>query len=426
MKCALLLGALAAGCGFDSPLLIENGPAAAGAGGNAGLGGTAGVGGTAGDGGATPIGGTGGSAGSVSDAATDAPIAPDASVPENLVFAVGEYSACAIVHGTTYCWGAKTDWGTDFRPAPVRVDVPEALVQIAAGRAHACGISGSGAVYCWGDNATAQLGSRDPASSGPIRVGLPAPAKKITCGSGHNCAILEDSTLWCWGNNSESQLGTAELDLGPIVATPTQVGIASDYLDASGGDGHSCALRAPGALYCWGRNSAAQLGLGTRVPGQAVTPLRVGTDTDWVAISSAQEGSCGKKRDGRLVCWGNDLEGRIGAGGGLVLSPVPIGDALYTSVATSTFHTCGVRADKSLFCQGRNVEGQLAAGNFDPVLGMTRALGTGSLEVGVGRFHTCVRDENEHLLCAGKNDVGQLGLGDTQRRAQLTLVPLGY
>ena len=216
------------------------------------------------------------------------------------LFAVGEYSTCAVVSGSTYCWGAKTDSDTDFQPSPARIELPEALIQVSVGRAHACGVSATGAVYCWGDNETAQLGSSDPTGVGPLRVLLPARARSIACGKQHNCAIVEDGTLWCWGSNGESQLGTAELSLGPIVVNPTQVGIANDYVHASCGEGHSCALRRPGALWCWGRNTAAQLGLGTLEPGQAVTPLRVGADDDWVAISSAQEGRCGRKQMTRV------------------------------------------------------------------------------------------------------------------------------
>jgi alpha-tubulin suppressor-like RCC1 family protein len=241
----------------------------------------------------------------------------------------------------------------------------------------------------------------------------------------HNCAILDDSTLWCWGSNEESRLGTAEFSLGPIVATPTQVGIANDYFHASGGQGHTCALRRPGALWCWGRNSSAQLGLGTLEPGQATTPLRAGSDDDWAALTSAQEGSCGRKRDQRIFCWGNNTAGRIGAGPEISLSPLEVGNGTYTSIATSTFHTCAVKTDGTLWCWGRNVEGQLAIGNYDVVSGPTRSLGSGFVEVGVGRFHTCALDAGGSLFCAGKNDVGQLGLGDTERRAEMTRVPLG-
>jgi alpha-tubulin suppressor-like RCC1 family protein len=385
-----LTALLSASCGFDASLLVEDTSPGA-------------------------------------DAASDAPVLPDAAFDGSpgvvTLFAVGEYSTCAVVRGRAFCWGAKTDSGSDFQPSPARVDLPEALIQVAAGRAHACGVSATGAVYCWGDNERAQLASSDPTSVGPLRVFLPARARSVSCGDQHNCAILDDGTLWCWGSNAESQLGTAELSLGPVVANPTQVGIANDYFHASCGQGHSCALRQPGALWCWGRNTVAQLGLGTLEPGQAVTPLRVGTDEDWVEVSSAQEGSCGSKRDGRIFCWGSNVAGRVGAGTDVALSPLEIGAGGYTNVATSTFHTCATKTDGALWCWGRNVEGQLGAGHFDAVIGAVQASGSGYVDVGVGRFHTCAADATGSLLCAGKNDVGQLGLGDTTRRAELIRVP---
>jgi alpha-tubulin suppressor-like RCC1 family protein len=390
---ALLLPICAA-CGFDDDLLIE-------------------------DTGRTPIVDAGSDAPVVSDAPFDAGVGP------GLIFAVGEYSACAVVRGSTYCWGAKRNVTTTFEPNPSPVDLPEPLIQLSAGEAHACGLSNTGRVYCWGDNAKAQLGSSDPAATGPLRVSLPGRARSVACGAVHNCAILEDATLWCWGSNEESRLGTAELSLGPIVATPTQVGIANDYFHASGGQGHTCALRRPGALWCWGRNSSAQLGLGSLTPGQATFPMRAGTDEDWLSTTSAQEGSCARKQSGRIFCWGNNGAGRVGAGPEISLSPLEIGTGAYLTIATSTFHTCAVRADRTLWCWGRNVEGQLANGNYDAVTGPVQALGSGFVEVGVGRFHTCAADAAGNLFCAGKNDVGQLGLGDTERRAEMTRVPLG-
>jgi alpha-tubulin suppressor-like RCC1 family protein len=401
MSRALLLpvvGLICAGCGFDDDLLIAD---------------------------SVPLPGT--DAGS--DAGVDAPQVPDAPFDSpsspGLIFAVGEFSTCAVVRGTTYCWGAKSNVATTFEPNPSPVDLPEPLIQLSAGEAHGCGVSGAGRVYCWGDNAMAQLGSSDPATTGPLRVPLPARARSVACGAVHNCAILDDGTLWCWGSNEESRLGFPERTLDLIVPTPTQIGIANDYFLAAGGQGHSCALRGRGALWCWGRNTSAQLGLGSFNPGQATMPLRVGSDDDWAAITSAQEGSCGKKQDGRIFCWGNNGAGRVGAGPEYSVSPVAVGDDAYTSIATSPFHTCAVKTDRTLWCWGRNVEGQLATGNYDAVTGPTQAVGSGFVEVGVGRFHTCAADAAGNLFCAGKNDVGQLGLGDTERRAEMTRVPLG-
>ena len=69
----------------------------------------------------------------------------------------------------------------------------------------------------------------------------------------------------------------------------------------------------------------------------------------------------------------------------MVLAPRQIGDGVYASIATSTFHTFAVKSDRTLWCQGRNVEGQLATGNYAAVTRLTQALGTGYLEVGVGQ-----------------------------------------
>jgi hypothetical protein len=62
----------------------------------------------------------------------------------------------------------------------------------------------------------------------------------------------------CWGANLDDQLGRNVL--GP-------------YTQVSAGDAHTCALRPDGAILCWGRNAAGQLGDGSLLSEQR--PVRV-------------------------------------------------------------------------------------------------------------------------------------------------------
>jgi len=43
----------------------------------------------------------------------------------------------------------------------------------------------------------------------------------------------------------------------------------------AGGSGHACAITATDVAYCWGRNDAGQLGIGSSGDYQAV-PVKVG------------------------------------------------------------------------------------------------------------------------------------------------------
>ncbi len=91
----------------------------------------------------------------------------DSAPPPVLATAIaqGNDFACALrVDGTVTCWGANGGEGrlgdtTDLSSStPTLVkDVADA-VALAAGDAHACVVRKSGAVSCWGYNASGQLG----------------------------------------------------------------------------------------------------------------------------------------------------------------------------------------------------------------------------------------------------------------------------
>ena len=72
---------------------------------------------------------------------------------------------------------------------------------------------------------------------------------------------MRAGNVYCWGRNDDGGLGSGSL--GPTATmTPTQVGAATDWQLIAANGGSSCGIRS-GALYCWGNNEYAQLGLPT-------------------------------------------------------------------------------------------------------------------------------------------------------------------
>ena len=132
-------------------------------------------------------------------------------------------------------------------------------------------------LYGWGPNHSGQLG--DGTLVGKLAPTKVSTADAITTGSFHTCT-LRGGALWCWGENEFGQVGD-----GTTVdkATPTQVGTATDWKAlAATSSNHTCAIRNPGTLWCWGRNSEGQVGDGTMVARP--TPVQVGTATDWKSV----------------------------------------------------------------------------------------------------------------------------------------------
>jgi alpha-tubulin suppressor-like RCC1 family protein len=193
---------------------------------------------------------------------------------------------------------------------------------------------------------------------------VPGTCSAFGLGYYHTCAIQPPGTLWCWGRNNDGQLGlgVADIDAHP---TPIQVGTDTDWAAVTGGENITCALKTDGSLWCWGGNDDGQLGLGTIDMVQHPNPSRVGTAT-WAAIAVGEDHVCGIRPDSSLWCWGENTWGQVGDGtsGGNVLTPTRVGSSSdWTEIDLGEDHTCGVRTGGSTWCWGLNTVGQLGDGS---------------------------------------------------------------
>ncbi len=379
-----------------------------------------------------------------SDGSPDDGAAGAGQVPAGLMasdLSAGNAHACAVGGAPLYCWGDGSDGrlglGDDLedRLSPVLVDDAREWRDVSAGGQHTCGRTVDGEVLCWGDNRFGQLGTGDLlARHRPVVVDLPSAARQIETKFDVTCAILQDASLWCWGNNTEGQLGQddAFLPAGEEagVATPVRVLEATDWLSVSPGQGHVCGIRAPGTLWCWGRNSTSELGLGADRPVQIRSPQQVGDGTDWKQVAAGLQHTCAVRADGSAWCWGGADHAQLGLGDMTMRAePTQVGTARdHDSIATTQFSTCSIRGlDRALWCWGRNIEGQLGLGHTSGVGEFMHQLdpelaGSGFAAVSVGLFFACALEADAQVACTGANADGQLGKGDTSRASTFTNV----
>ena len=178
-----------------------------------------------------------------------------------------------------------------------------------------CGTTEANEVWCWGNNTWNNLGNpefsakvkaagkytprvaddevkRDEDLMGnwtaePVHVLIKNPdyksesdpeyiplkgVSKVAAGNIFACALTVDREVWCWGGNYHGQLGlgsdkyTMEYETVPYASRVVsgQQDTASGYLgnvvDLSAGQNNICALTADGDVYCWGDNTAYELG----------------------------------------------------------------------------------------------------------------------------------------------------------------------
>ena len=342
------------------------------------------------------------------------------SVQQLASVSAGQSHACASRGGAIWCWGDDSGTGDHVLLSPTALESAGELTLIAAGERHTCGL-GSTAVWCWGNNDLGQLGVGDTeAHTDPTRVGGLAATTALGVGYTHSCAVSDQGSLWCWGSNTWGELGDADFSATACFPSPRRIGTETDWFAITAGQYHACGLRRPGTLWCWGI-ADERLGLGSTSDTPLLEPTQVGSATDWASVDAGQNDGCGIRADGTLWCWGSE-----GPDLTPVLRPTRIGsDRDWSTVSTDVFARCAIKQDHSLWCWGRNVEGQLGLGDSADREAPTRVPDPPFWsQISVGRFATCGFDIDNELWCSGENASGQLGLGDRRRRNVMTHVPL--
>lgn len=375
--------------------------------------------------------------------------APPCSPPNTLdnvveVSAGGQFS-CALLApvagGNVACWGDQSEGqlgngvSTGSTPTPHYVcttapcDATPAnrlsgVVGIATGIGHACALTSSGAVYCWGRNTDGQMGDgtivpKDIAtpvcqtgsgagcSGGAAFVG----AVGIAAGNSHTCALMLNGEVQCWGQAASGQIGDGTTGVSGRQENPqlvcasgsagTCVALGSVISLALGGL-HSCALLNDNTIKCWGSDAAQQLGEGPTSTADQLNPVTVcatgeagscvaqgGVD----ALAAGTDYSCAHLNNSELRCWGNNTNGKLGDGAVATrANPVPV---------------CATGVGNGTSCVGG-------------------ASITDTLAIVAGDSSTCVAmaTPTGQLRCWGNNLFYQLGDGTTFQRENPALVCL--
>lgn len=321
----------------------------------------------------------------------------------------GDDHSCAIVRGRIACWGANAygqlGQSVSSSKTPVWLGSATDWKQVQVGAGSSCALKNDNSLWCWGFNGNGQLGNGSTVSTEvPQRVPLSKTVASFSLKFSTVCVVFTDATASCWGSNFEGQVGLQDAADSPDKTSPQNVG-QSGWRSISTGQGHTCGIRTDGSLYCWGRNTDGELGLGDGAPNQERMISRVGLSADWVEVAAGQSTTCARKSSNALWCWGAPNPGTP--------SNVPIvvdGPADWSAIALNTFARGGLRGDGVWSNWGRNQEGQLGLGTYSISVDVPTNVGNGYTQLTAGRFHTCAILRGE-AVCTGDNNSGQLGTG---------------
>lgn len=164
------------------------------------------------------------------------------------------------------------------------------IVSVTCGYSSTCALFAYGRLICFGgyNNSFGQLGTVfaqvqavswcDAASCLPVSSAgfisfSDSPnvsAKFVECGLYHTCVLFDNTKMLCFGHNADAQLGTDSLTnvsgpAGGILSVQPYISFSSTLPISSFaiGFGHTCVIRCDGAVLCFGKNAAGQLGRGS-------------------------------------------------------------------------------------------------------------------------------------------------------------------
>jgi alpha-tubulin suppressor-like RCC1 family protein len=279
---------------------------------------------------------------------------------------------------------------------------------VAVGARHACVLSVTGTVHCWGDDTAGALGP-NRACIPPTQQGaapdcilgaemLPTlpPIRALAAGDDVTCAVSMDDHVVCWGVVNRTG-GSQVQPFG--MPTPVMIDGGALLADRVFVDhGTVCAIATDGALWCWGDGFSA------------VTPMR--QPDGIVDIAFGTHHSCQIDASG-LSCSGANRNGESGdivaaracTGSGPCNLPDTHLDLPATHVVVGERHSCALLEDNTVSCWGDNEVGQLGRDDAFLVGGTGFAI-DGVVTLQSGFAHVCALRSDTSLWCWGSTSAG--------------------
>jgi alpha-tubulin suppressor-like RCC1 family protein len=192
----------------------------------------------------------------------------------------GSDATCGVkTDHTAWCWGDGAagklgdDDTTDSR-VPVQVAGDHQWSTVTVGATHACGIDTAGAGWCWGDDTPGELGDGTAITERhtPVQVSVAARWTSLDAGLQHTCGVTTSGAGWCWGWNDDGQLGDGTHETGYYPDPKAQL-LAGSWTGLAAGSKFSVGATG-GTARAWGDGTYAQTGTGAPAPDQ-LTPRKV-------------------------------------------------------------------------------------------------------------------------------------------------------
>ncbi len=299
--------------------------------------------------------------------------------------------------GAGYCWGANNGKKLGAGPGsafsflePNEIVDGHSWAAFGFGVEHGCGLDTAGAAWCW----SGELGhGESTVSPSPVAVAGDHSFVDLDVFDHYGCGLDGDGQVWCWGDNKNGQFGdgTTEGSLEPVAG-----GANLTIADLDLGRRYGCGVTTTSELHCWGDSYGAD--------------TQLGADRSWSSVSAGESSLCAIDSEGAAWCIGG-----ITDTGSDALEEVA-GGHTWAMISHQISHVCGLDTAGTAWCWGSNFKGQLGnpdhGRDFDKVEPFAVTGGHTFANIAAGNRHTCGTTTDGDLYCWGYNEFGELGNGE--------------
>ena len=277
--------------------------------------------------------------------------------------------------GAVWSWGqgdvgalGHGDDQDQWQPTKVETLAGRRVVAVSAGREHSLALTADGAIWSWGCGGHGRLGHGDEQRRlPPKQVEAFAGQRVVALSAGrcHSIALTADGSVWGWGDGGQGQLGHGDRE---HQWQPKKIEAFADQrvVATSAGGSHSLALTADGAVWSWGGGGLGELGHGDRQ--RQLLPKKVETLAGQrvVAVSAGAMHSLAITADGAVWSWGAGAYGFLGHGDRQTQQLPKKVEALagqrVVAVSAGVCHGIAITADGAVFTLGEGRHGCLGHG----------------------------------------------------------------
>lgn len=317
-------------------------------------------------------------------------------------FSMGAYHACAArFDGSVQCWGENFSGAVGLPEDVRRSDVPITIegvdnaARVAVGGWRSCALTRDGRGRCWG-----WLTGSQPYSNSSSATPFPAidGASELLSNEGLSYSIAPDHTLRFWLVGGLLSVGNP-LALREVQGIPSAVAGSVTPGTWFAVDDHE--IRGTGRCAC-GNCGVAQL-------HERLDPHVVRGLSDAVDLQAGYNWTCALRANGAVACWGYRWGDYPATRAENAPSAIEgLDDA--TSIAVAGPHACAVRASGGLVCWGFGIDGVLGPNQLSGLYAIPGI--TDAVEVAVSTRNACARHVGGEVSCWGTGNAFGLELSD--------------